>query len=122
MIVIVSHADIIRLLLAHYLGIHRSFSAPGHFAGVGQHAGPQRRRPVRVLRINDDGPLHSPTAPAPARRSKGKDKKDRKTCRPQPPTGPNGREQHPMASTIPATGTANPTPYDLTRPHGWMKK
>ncbi|MEZ4538359.1 MAG: MSMEG_4193 family putative phosphomutase [Chloroflexota bacterium] len=109
MIVIVSHADIIRLLLAHYLGIHidlfqRLVISPASASVLALSAD----GPVRVLRINDDGPLHSPTAPAPARRSKGKDKKDRKTRRPQPPTGPNGREQHPMASTIPATGNGQP--------------
>ncbi|RMG98601.1 MAG: MSMEG_4193 family putative phosphomutase [Chloroflexi bacterium] len=60
-IVIVSHADLIKLILAHYLGVHMdlfqrivispaSVSVLALFPNGG----------VRVLRLNDDGPLRLP--------------------------------------------------------------
>jgi probable phosphoglycerate mutase len=63
-IVVVSHADLIKLVLAHYLGVHidlfqRIMIAPAsvsllHLANNGA---------VRVGRINDDGPLKPPSKP-----------------------------------------------------------
>ena len=61
MIVVCSHADLIKLVLAHYLGTHidlfqRIVVSPASssvllLAGNGM---------VRVLRVNDDGPLQAP--------------------------------------------------------------
>ena len=64
MIVVVSHADVIRLLLAHYLGVHidlfqRLVIAPASVSILSLSPGGL----VRVLRLNDDGPLHAPTPP-----------------------------------------------------------
>jgi probable phosphoglycerate mutase len=63
-IVVVSHADLIKLVLAHYLGVHidlfqRIIISPAsvsmlHLAKNGV---------VRVGRINDDGPLKPPPLP-----------------------------------------------------------
>lgn len=66
-IVIVSHADIIKLVLAHYLGVHmdlfqRIAIAP---ASVSVVALPENGM-VRVLRLNDDGPLR----PSPKKKKK----------------------------------------------------
>lgn len=76
MIVVVSHADVIRLLLAHYLGVHidlfqRLVIAPASVSILS--LAPNGL--VRVLRLNDDGPLHTPTSPAPPK-GKRKNKKD----------------------------------------------
>jgi probable phosphoglycerate mutase len=64
MIVIVSHADVIKLVLAHYLGTHldlfqRIGSSPASVSvlALGERAG------VQVLRINDNGPLKPPPPP-----------------------------------------------------------
>ena len=64
MIVVVSHADLIKLVLAHYLGVHidlfqRIIISPAsvsllHLAKNGV---------VRVGRVNDDGPLQPPQKP-----------------------------------------------------------
>lgn len=68
LIAVVSHADVIKLVLAHYLGVHidlfqRIGLAP---ASVSVVALPSRGG-VAVLRINDDGPLQPPPkAAAPA--------------------------------------------------------
>jgi len=74
LIVVVSHADVIRLLLAHYLGVHIDLfqrlvisPASASILALG-HDGP-----VRVLRVNDDGPLNMPAA-----RPADKGKKDKK--------------------------------------------
>ena len=63
-IVVVSHADLIKLVLAYYLGVHidlfqRIIVSPAsvsvlHLSGNGM---------VRVGRINDDGPLQPPPKP-----------------------------------------------------------
>lgn len=73
MIVVVSHSDVIRLLLAHYLGVHIDLfqrlvisPASASVLALGPEGG------VRVLRVNDDGPLHSPTAPEPEKKNKKK--------------------------------------------------
>lgn len=61
LIAVVSHADLIKLVLAHYLGVHidlfqRIAVSP---ASVSVLALPANGA-VRVLRINDDGPLQPP--------------------------------------------------------------
>jgi probable phosphoglycerate mutase len=63
-VVVVSHADLIKLVLAHYLGVHidlfqRIIISPAsvsvlHLSDKGT---------VRVGRINDDGPLQPPPKP-----------------------------------------------------------
>ena len=58
MIVVVSHADVIKLLLAHYLGVHidlfqRIALAPASVSIL--NLAPNGI--VRVMRVNDDGPL-----------------------------------------------------------------
>jgi probable phosphoglycerate mutase len=60
-VIVVSHADIIRLLLAFYLGVHidlfqRLVIAPASISVLA--LGPDG--PARILRVNDDGPLHPP--------------------------------------------------------------
>lgn len=63
LIVVVSHADVIKLVLAHYLGVHldlfqRLGLSPASVSAI--ELTPQGT--VRVIRINDDGPLqhHQP--------------------------------------------------------------
>lgn len=62
MILVVSHADVIKLLLAHYLGVHidlfqRLIISPASVSALLLSDGGL----VRVLRINDDGPLQAPS-------------------------------------------------------------
>lgn len=76
MIVVCSHADVIKLTLAYYLGVHidlfqRVVISP---ASVSVIQLPENGR-VRVLRINDDGPL---TAPAPKPQKAEKNGKESK--------------------------------------------
>lgn len=64
LIVVVSHADVIRLVLAHYLGVHidlfqRLVISPAAVSVLS--LSPQGM--VRVLRINDDGDLRPPPQP-----------------------------------------------------------
>ncbi len=107
MIVVVSHADVIRLLLAHYLGVHidlfqRLVIAPASVSILALSPGGL----VRVLRLNDDGPLHAPTTPdAKPPKDKKKNKKkqsalvaEETTRRPadngrEPPAAPAGDEE-----------------------------
>ncbi len=61
LIAVVSHADVIKLVLAYYLGLHidmfqRIIVAPASVSALALMDG----GPVRVLRINDDGPLRFP--------------------------------------------------------------
>jgi probable phosphoglycerate mutase len=77
-IVVVSHADVIRLVLAHYLGVHvdlfqRLEISPGSATLLALPADGF----VRILRINDDGPLRPP-ADKPGEEKKKKDKKSKK--------------------------------------------
>lgn len=60
-VVVVSHADLIKLVLAHYLGVHidlfqRIVVSP---ASVSVLALPDNGM-VRVVRVNDDGPMKAP--------------------------------------------------------------
>lgn len=80
LIVIVSHADLIRLVLAHYLGIHidlfqRLAIGPASVSVIALH----KLGGVRVLRINDDGPL---TVPAKPKKKKKSDQKTKDTGQP----------------------------------------
>ncbi|MFZ1400625.1 MAG: MSMEG_4193 family putative phosphomutase [Candidatus Promineifilaceae bacterium] len=64
-VVVVSHADLIKLVLAHYLGVHidlfqRIVISPASVSVL--HLAPNGL--VRVGRINDDGPLQPPPKPA----------------------------------------------------------
>lgn len=64
MIVVVSHADVIKLVLAHYLGMHidlfqRIGLAPASVSVVALSA----KGFVHVLRVNDDGPIKAPPPP-----------------------------------------------------------
>lgn len=73
-IVVVSHADLIKLVVAHYLGVHidlfqRIVISPASCSVLML---PPGGAGVRVLRINDDGPLQ---APAPPKKKKKKKKK-----------------------------------------------
>ena len=61
LIVVFSHADLIKLVLAHYLGVHidlfqRIVISPASVSVL--HLSPQGM--VRVVRLNDDGPLDIP--------------------------------------------------------------
>lgn len=72
-IVVVSHADAIKLALAHYLGVHmdlfqRISVSPASVSVVYL----AQNGAMRVLRMNDDGPLRAPERPA---KVKKKDKK-----------------------------------------------
>ncbi len=87
LVVLVSHADVIRLLLAHYLGVHidlfqRLVISPASASIISLSADGM----VRVLRVNDDGPLHSPTPPEQTEKEKksGKTKKSRKNNEDEP--------------------------------------
>ena len=61
MVIVVGHADVIKLILAHYVGAHidlfqRIGLSPASVSvlGLGEHGG------IRVMRINDDGPIKAP--------------------------------------------------------------
>lgn len=61
MVAVVSHADLIKLLLAHYLGVHidlfqRIVISPASVSALAL----MDNGMVRVIRINDDGPLQPP--------------------------------------------------------------
>lgn len=61
MIAVVSHADLIKLVLAHYLGVHidlfqRIVIAPASVSVLAL----LENGMVRVVRLNDDGPLQAP--------------------------------------------------------------
>jgi probable phosphoglycerate mutase len=61
MVVVVSHADLIKLVLAHYLGIHidlfqRVVISPASVSVLALFDNGM----VRVIRVNDDGPLQPP--------------------------------------------------------------
>jgi broad specificity phosphatase PhoE len=76
-IVVVSHADIIKLVLAYYLGVHidlfqRIIVSPAsvsvlHLSGNGV---------VRIGRVNDDGPLQPRPKPV-EKQKKPKEKKEK---------------------------------------------
>lgn len=62
LVAVVSHADVIKLILAHYLGLHidlfqRIVVSPASVSSLML----SESGPVRVLRINDDGPIRLPS-------------------------------------------------------------
>jgi probable phosphoglycerate mutase len=64
LIVIVSHADLIKLIMAHYLGVHidlfqRIVISPASATVLSLHP----YGGVRILRLNDDGPITLPSKP-----------------------------------------------------------
>jgi probable phosphomutase (TIGR03848 family) len=73
MIVVVSHADVIKLTLAHYLGVHvdlfqRVAISPASVTSLSLTGEGQ----IGILRVNDDGPIQPP---APEERKRGRQKK-----------------------------------------------
>ncbi|KAA3663080.1 MAG: MSMEG_4193 family putative phosphomutase [Chloroflexi bacterium] len=79
LIVVASHADLIKLVLAHYLGVHidlfqRIVISPASASIIALPANGM----VRVIRINDDGPLQPPPSP-PKQQKPNKNKATRKT-------------------------------------------
>ena len=79
-IVVVSHADLIKLVLAHYLGVHidlfqRIIISPASVSLL--HLAPNGV--VRVGRVNDDGPLKPPPPPEEDKKGKEKEKADKAT-------------------------------------------
>jgi probable phosphoglycerate mutase len=95
MVVVVSHADIIRLALAHYLGIHidlfqRLIISPASASvlALGSDGG------VRVLRVNDDGPMQAPESP--------QEKKKRKKKKAMPEDDEEQQAASGVAPTLPA--------------------
>jgi probable phosphoglycerate mutase len=73
MIIVTSHADLIKLVLAHYLGVHldlfqRIAIAPASVSILNL----MPNGMVQVLRLNDDGPIQAPPAP---KKKKSKKKK-----------------------------------------------
>ena len=61
LIVVVSHADLIKLVLAHYLGVHidlfqRIVISPASVSALAL----MDNGMMRVIRVNDDGPLQPP--------------------------------------------------------------
>lgn len=70
-VVVISHADLIKLVLAHYLGVHtdlfqRIVISPASVSILSL----PRNGFVRVIRVNDDGPLQ---APKPTKKNKKPD-------------------------------------------------
>ena len=61
MIVVVSHADVIKLTLAHYLGMHIDlFQRIGLSPASVSILALSKNGPVRILRMNDSGPIKVP--------------------------------------------------------------
>lgn len=77
MIVVVSHADLIKLMLAHYLGVHidlfqRIVISPASVSALVL----ADNGVMRVARINDDGPLKPPPEDAPEGEKEGEKESD----------------------------------------------
>lgn len=77
MIVVVSHADLIKLTLAHYLGVHidlfqRIVISPASVSALVL----ADNGVMRVARINDDGPLKPPPEDAPEGEKEGEKESD----------------------------------------------
>lgn len=97
MVVVVSHADVIRLLLAHYLGVHidlfqRLVISPASASVIALDPGGM----VRVLRVNDDGPLHPPPTPDETKKDtakRGKAKSQDAAKQPLTKAAPNDSSQ-----------------------------
>lgn len=77
MIVVVSHADLIKLTLAHYLGVHidlfqRIVISPASVSALAL----ADNGMMRVARLNDDGPLKPPPEDAPEGEKEGEAEDD----------------------------------------------
>jgi probable phosphomutase (TIGR03848 family) len=75
-IVVVSHADLIKLVAAYYLGAHmdlfqRLIISPASVTVLTLH----ESGVMRLVRLNDDGPLTAPEPPAPPKPAAPKSKK-----------------------------------------------
>ena len=97
MIVVVSHADVIKLVLAHYLGVHidlfqRIGLAPASVSLLAL----SDNGMVRVLRINDDGPIQPPPPPPEKKASK-------KSKKAADPAGVEANQAQPTTSAEAAT-------------------
>jgi probable phosphoglycerate mutase len=97
MIVVVSHADVIKLVLAHYLGVHidlfqRIGLAPASVSLLAL----SDKAMVRVLRINDDGPIQPPPPPPEKKASK-------KSKKAADPAGVEANQAQPTTSEEAAT-------------------
>jgi probable phosphoglycerate mutase len=113
MIVVVSHADIIRLLLAHYLGVHidlfqRLIISPASASVLSLNPGGM----VHVSRLNDDGPLHAPTPPEESR----KERKKKKATAPRDGDSVDEREKEAALSDQPVSVSAPQTFDDGRQP------
>lgn len=102
LVVIVSHADIIRLVLAHYLGVHidlfqRLIISPASASVLSLNPDGS----VRVLRVNDDGPLHPPGTPE--KKPKDTKKKDKTKHGPLPEPASTANEEGNSSPSDPAT-------------------
>ena len=82
-IIVASHADVIKLVIAHYLGVHidlfqRIGLSPASVSiiGLSEHGG------VRVMRVNDNGPIK---APPPPKKEEAKQEEKQETA--EKPTG-----------------------------------
>ena len=83
MVVVCSHADIIKLVLAHYLGTHmdlfqRIIISPASVSVLHLPLG----GPMRVGRINDTGRMKIPTPPQESKKKNKKGSKEEKTIDP----------------------------------------
>ena len=75
-ILVCSHADLIKLVLAHYLGVHmdlfqRIIVSPASASVLQLHPNGM----MRVVRVNDDGPLKPPPPPKETSKEDAKKKK-----------------------------------------------
>lgn len=80
LIVVVSHADLIKLVMAHYLGVHmdlfqRIIISPASSSVLML---PANGHGVRVVRINDDGPLQAPPKPSDDKKKPSEEEKKKK--------------------------------------------
>lgn len=103
-IVVVAHADVIRLALAHYMGIHidlfqRLVISPASISVLDLDS----RGLIRVSRVNDNGPLQPPTQPdKPAKAQKATDKEQQKAGNNKNHKKSGGKTAEPVAAS--ATG------------------
>lgn len=81
-IVVVSHADVIKLVLAHYLGVHIDLFQRIGLSPAAVSVVALTEHGVQVVRINDDGPLVLPKAPEKEKKKEKKTKKEQTEGRP----------------------------------------
>jgi probable phosphomutase (TIGR03848 family) len=76
MIAVVSHADVIKLVLAHYLGVHIDLFQRIGLSPAAVSVVALSKHGVQVLRINDDGPLQAPAVEEKKKEKKKEGKKE----------------------------------------------